>query len=135
VSTTSTCTAVETGTPALKVTVAEPPPAGTAMVPEAAVAPLLAVAYSVAPPQPDGMLLTVTLVTDVPVRFCSSGMPTLVHRGVAIVLAPIREVLTAVEAAAPMVTPAPSANASTGTVRHMLVSERAGPWPGATDLL
>src|SRR6185503_3416535 len=53
-----------------RVTVTEPPPAGTVALPLLEVVPLLRVAWSAAPPQPEGRLLTVTPTTFEPDRTC-----------------------------------------------------------------
>src|SRR5690349_2351885 len=71
-----------------RVTLTEPPPAATVVLPLLEVVPLLRVACNVAPPQADGTPLTGTLTTLEPDRTWSTPRPAAVHRGAVALAAP-----------------------------------------------
>jgi hypothetical protein len=79
---------VTAGVPAIE-TVTDPPPAGTVAEPLPDVAPAVTLTRSVAPAQPAGIAPTVTEATFDADRFWSTVSPTLVHRPVVAVPAPM----------------------------------------------
>ena len=89
VSTRSICSAAVMATAVASVTVTEPPPLGTVALPLLDVRRLFTVTWSVALPQPDGRLLTVTLMTVAAERFWITPSPAAVQRGVPIAAMPM----------------------------------------------
>ena len=101
----SVCSVVVTVGALARVTVTDPPPAGTAADPDAFTVPLLTVTWSVAVPHAAGRPPTVTLMTVPADRFWKTVSPAAVHRGVATWAVPRESEVTASDAAAPALAP------------------------------
>jgi hypothetical protein len=85
----SSSSPVAAATADARVTVTEPPAAGTVALPLDDVVPLLTAAWIVALPHAAGSELTVTLATLAPERFGTTRMPAFVQRGVATEFSPM----------------------------------------------
>ena len=104
------------------VTVTEPPPLGTAALPLLDVRRLLTVTWSVALPQPDGRLLTVTLMTVAAERFWITPSPAAVQRGVPIAAMPNDWLVAASDAANAAAPPAARRTATRMVLRGRTIS-------------